>query len=247
MITAGWGCMITARWGCMLITRWGCMITTGRGGGQGRRTVIRGWVAAGIAARAAGAGSSDRRPTRADGASSPEPTSASMPGTVRRHPVAAQSSSSRRRPVHRYRRPRWSASSSPTWTCRPRRRSRSTEASAADGRPSASSDTARRRRSPRRQRRGRLGHDALGSSRAPHPATPQPARAPGDGSTATTRAPAAAAIITADRPTPPQPCTATQSPAATRPCTSTRGRPWRTGSPATRRPPATCPRAAPPG
>lgn len=46
-------------------------------------------------------------------------------------------------------------------------------------------------------------------------------RAPGDTSTATTRAPEAAAIITADRPTPPQPCTATHSPAATRPCCTT--------------------------
>ncbi len=39
-----------------------------------------------------------------------------------------------------------------------------------------------------------------------------------DTSTATTRAPSAAPIITADSPTPPQPCTASQSPAATRPC-----------------------------
>ena len=45
--------------------------------------------------------------------------------------------------------------------------------------------------------------------------------APGDTSTATTRAPEAAAIITAERPTPPQPCTATHSPAATRPCWTT--------------------------
>lgn len=37
-------------------------------------------------------------------------------------------------------------------------------------------------------------------------------RARGDTSTATTRAPEAAAIIAADRPTPPQPCTATHSP-----------------------------------
>lgn len=42
-------------------------------------------------------------------------------------------------------------------------------------------------------------------------------------STATTRAPQAAAIITADRPTPPQPCTATRSPARTLPtCTTAR-------------------------
>ena len=46
-------------------------------------------------------------------------------------------------------------------------------------------------------------------------------RARGETSTATTRAPDAAAIITADRPTPPQPCTATHSPAATRPCCTT--------------------------
>lgn len=42
-----------------------------------------------------------------------------------------------------------------------------------------------------------------------------------DTSTATTRAPSAAPIITADRPTPPQPCTASQSPARIRPCAVT--------------------------
>ena len=42
-------------------------------------------------------------------------------------------------------------------------------------------------------------------------------RAWGETSTAITRAPAAAAIITADRPTPPQPCTATHSSGCTRP------------------------------
>ncbi len=40
-------------------------------------------------------------------------------------------------------------------------------------------------------------------------------------STATTRAPRAAPIITADSPTPPQPCTASHSPARTRPCAVT--------------------------
>jgi len=40
-------------------------------------------------------------------------------------------------------------------------------------------------------------------------------------SVATTRAPSAAPIITADSPTPPQPCTASQSPARTRPCAVT--------------------------
>ena len=40
-------------------------------------------------------------------------------------------------------------------------------------------------------------------------------------SSATTRAPQAAPIITADSPTPPQPCTASHSPAATRPCATT--------------------------
>jgi hypothetical protein len=42
-----------------------------------------------------------------------------------------------------------------------------------------------------------------------------------DTSIATTRAPRAAPIITADSPTPPQPCTASQSPARTRPCAVT--------------------------
>ncbi len=45
--------------------------------------------------------------------------------------------------------------------------------------------------------------------------------APGDTSTAITRAPDAAATITADRPTPPQPWTATHSPGVTRPWTVT--------------------------
>ena len=43
------------------------------------------------------------------------------------------------------------------------------------------------------------------------------ARAAGETSTAITRAPRATAIITADSPTPPHPCTATQSPGSTRP------------------------------
>jgi hypothetical protein len=42
-----------------------------------------------------------------------------------------------------------------------------------------------------------------------------------DTSIATTRAPRAAPIITADSPTPPQPCTASQSPARIRPCAVT--------------------------
>ncbi len=45
------------------------------------------------------------------------------------------------------------------------------------------------------------------------------ASAGGETSTATTRAPSAAAIITADRPTPPQPNTATHSPGRDPPCT----------------------------
>ncbi len=46
-------------------------------------------------------------------------------------------------------------------------------------------------------------------------------RAWAETSTATTRVPDAAAIITAESPTPPHPCTATHSPAATRPCCTT--------------------------
>ena len=47
--------------------------------------------------------------------------------------------------------------------------------------------------------------------------------APGAMSTATTRAPAATATWIADRPTPPQPCTATHSPGRTLPwCTTAR-------------------------
>lgn len=61
--------------------------------------------------------------------------------------------------------------------------------------------------------------DASTHSTAPNFLARSSAR--GDTSTATTLAPDAAAIITADRPTPPQPCTATHSPAATLPCCTT--------------------------
>ncbi len=61
----------------------------------------------------------------------------------------------------------------------------------------------------------------LASTQTAAPLRRASSSAPGDTSTATPRAPLAAAIITADRPTPPQPCTATHSPAATRPCAIT--------------------------
>ncbi len=61
--------------------------------------------------------------------------------------------------------------------------------------------------------------EASTHSAAPKARASSSARA--ETSTATTRAPEAAAIITADRPTPPQPCTATHSPGATRPCCTT--------------------------
>ncbi len=60
-----------------------------------------------------------------------------------------------------------------------------------------------RRRCARRRARGRARASASSTS------------------TATTAAPSAVAIISADRPTPPQPWTATQSPAPTRPCSVT--------------------------
>ena len=53
------------------------------------------------------------------------------------------------------------------------------------------------------------------------PAARAASRAASETSTATTRAPRAVAIITADSPTPPQPWTATRRPAATRPCETT--------------------------
>ena len=71
-----------------------------------------------------------------------------------------------------------------------------------------------RRRHPRRSPRGparRRRRCRRGPRRRPSRA-PRPGR-PATTSTATTRAPAATATITADSPTPPQPCTATQSPA----------------------------------
>ncbi len=50
---------------------------------------------------------------------------------------------------------------------------------------------------------------------------PREGQRPGRDVTPITRAPAATAIWTADRPTPPQPCTATHSPARTRPTWTT--------------------------
>ncbi len=55
------------------------------------------------------------------------------------------------------------------------------------------------------------------------PASRAASSASSDTSTPTTRAPSAAAIITADSPTPPHPCTATHSPGCRRPtCTTAR-------------------------
>ena len=63
-----------------------------------------------------------------------------------------------------------------------------------------------------------LTHDNLVNiAQAAAPSAMALARAAGDTSTATTWAPSATPIITADRPTPPHPCTASQSPASSRP------------------------------
>ena len=59
------------------------------------------------------------------------------------------------------------------------------------------------------------------STAASAPSSRARARAAAETSTASTRAPRAAPIITADSPTPPQPCTASQSPGRTRPCAVT--------------------------
>ncbi len=79
-----------------------------------------------------------------------------------------------------------------------------------------------------RPARGELGDRSRRISRAASTGTVNEApssrarsSAAADTSTATTRAPSAAPIITADSPTPPQPCTASQSPAWIRPCAVT--------------------------
>lgn len=99
---------------------------------------------------------------------------------------------------------------------RPRRRRPSTEAAQVAGEPRASSD--KWAPPPVSSRTACAVSGVLVPST--HSAAPNflaSASAWGEMSTATTLAPAAAAIITADRPTPPQPCTATHSPGATRP------------------------------
>ena len=109
--------------------------------------------------------------------------------------------------------------SSPTWTCRPRGRRPAIELSQVTGAPSASSDRCApppvelgdrgRRRRPRP------------STRASAPSSRASSSAAGETSTATTRRPGRDRDLTADSPTPPQPCTATHSPGRTRPCWTT--------------------------
>jgi hypothetical protein len=111
------------------------------------------------------------------------------------------------------------SSSRPTWTCRPRRRRQRTEQAAVAGEPNASTETC----APP------LVASAIttaGSAKPASTVTEAPSSrarlsAEEDTSTATTRAPSAAPIITADSPAPPQPCTASQSPGRTRPCAVT--------------------------
>jgi hypothetical protein len=113
------------------------------------------------------------------------------------------------------------SSSRPTWTCRPRRRRHRTEQAAVAGDPKASTDTC----APPLviSAIAPAGSAPVSEASTVNEAPSSRARlsAADDTSTATTRAPSAAAIITADSPAPPQPCTASQSPGRTRPCAVT--------------------------
>ena len=107
------------------------------------------------------------------------------------------------------------SSSRPTWTCLPRRRRQRTEQAAVAGDPNASTDTC----APPPVSSTTAAAVSPSSARTVNEAPSSRARlsAEEDTSIATTRAPSAAPIITADNPTPPQPCTASQSPARTWP------------------------------
>ena len=108
--------------------------------------------------------------------------------------------------------------SRPTWTCRPRRRRQRTEFAATAAEPSASIETCAPPPVISPTAAARSGPASTVTSA---PSARARSSAAGATSTATTRAPRAEAIITADSPTPPQPCTASQSPARTRPCAVT--------------------------
>ena len=110
-------------------------------------------------------------------------------------------------------------SSRPTWTCRPRRRRHRTEHAAVPADPNASSDTCAP--PPVISAIATAGSAKPASTVDEAPSSRARLSAEADTSTATTRAPSAAPIITADKPKPPQPCTASQSPARTRPCAVT--------------------------
>ena len=111
---------------------------------------------------------------------------------------------------------RSSPASRPTCTWRPRRRSERTEAARGRG---AADRVDRDVRAAAGELADPLGDVARRPRRAPCSAPSSAARASGPGatSTATTRAPSARPSITADSPTPPQPWTASQSPARTPP------------------------------
>jgi len=110
-------------------------------------------------------------------------------------------------------------SSRPTWTCLPRRRRQRTEQEAVCGDPSASTETCAP--PPVISAIAAAGSPAPACTVNEAPSSRARSSAGAATSTATTRAPRAAPIITADSPTPPQPCTASQSPARTRPCAVT--------------------------
>ena len=128
--------------------------------------------------------------------------------------MPCEPSSSSSRPITRSIGTRGGSGSSPTWTWRPRLRRPATDAAHAASAPIASRLTWAPPPVSSRT-------SAPAATACSAPAARAASSAASDTSIATTRAPTAAAIITADSPTPPQPCTATHSPGCARPTWST--------------------------
>src|SRR6478672_3642426 len=109
---------------------------------------------------------------------------------------------------------------SPTWTCRPRRRSDRTEAATTTGDPIASMPTCAPP-SVTVRTSSTAASRSWASTPASAPSRRACSRASADTSTATTRAPRARPTMTAESPTPPHPNTASHCPGRTRPCACT--------------------------
>ena len=101
------------------------------------------------------------------------------------------------------------------------RRRLCTELTQVTGAPSASSERCAPPPVASRTASATCPSSAEASTHTSAPNVRASSSAPAETSTATTLAPHAAAIITADRPTPPHPCTATHSPRRTLPCATT--------------------------